>query len=78
MGAMGRNNGEASDQEMYGQAQQPSASGAGAGPGLEGDEAVRGRGYNEELRWGQGGWENDHEEFMDDSFQQESGGSNDG
>ena len=74
MGAMGRN-GEASDQEMYGQDQgqeQP-------GPDGLGDEAVRGRGYNEELGWGQDGWENDNEELMDDPFQQEPGvGSDDG
>lgn len=74
MGAMGRN-GEASDQEMYG----PGRGQEQPGPDGLGDEAVRGRGYNEELGWGQDGWENDHEELMDDPFQQEPGvGSDDG
>jgi hypothetical protein len=71
---------EASDAEMYGS---DPHTGAPADPEIEAqDEAVRGRGYNEELGWGQDGWDN--EEIMDDPFRQESddgglfGGGGDG
>lgn len=62
--------GEATDAEMYG-----AGSGSAPAPGSpasNGEEAVRGRGYNEELGWGQDGWEN--EEVMEDPWQQEQGG----
>lgn len=80
--AAGMEGREATDQEMYGH---PPSTSAGAGgypaPGPDGgvgatgevgDEAIRGRGYNEELGWGQDGWEKE-EEVMDDPWQQDQG-----
>jgi hypothetical protein len=74
---MGRGNGEATDEEMYGSAG-PGTPPPPPGMGMGGEEAARGRGYNEELGWGQDGWENDSntldgEEVMDDPFQSDSG-----
>lgn len=68
-GTMGRG-GDASDAEIYG-------TGPGTRPDAEvtegGEEAVRGRGYNEELGWGQDGWENDTDEVMEDPWQRGTG-----
>jgi hypothetical protein len=72
-GAMGRGgNGEASDEEMYGAASQPGAEGT-LPRNIDGEEA-RGRGYNEELGWGEDGWESENQEVMQDPYQQESDG----
>lgn len=72
-GTMGRS-GEASDAEIYGSnADSPREPNIPA----EGEEAVRGRGYNEEMGWGQDGWENDNEEVMEDMWE-EKPGSDDG
>lgn len=60
---------EAGDEEMYGSDSSPRPA---TGTGTEtGDDAARGRGYNEELGWGQDGWEND--QVMDDPWEQDQG-----
>lgn len=74
-GAMGPGgNGEASDAEMYGSSESVTPP---PPPGVGGDDVARGRGYEEEMGWGQDGWENDSntldgEEVMDDPFQSDS------
>jgi len=62
---------EATDAEMYGPDSNTPSSESHPAPAPSGDDAVRGRGYNEELGWGQDAWEN--EEVMEDPWTQDQG-----